>query len=87
MGDRIATIEQACREMEARGIRIIRTSSLFETAPMYVTDQEPFFNGVCEVSITVLQSLTLWLELDVLTPGVDRNNNGPYDFIKHPPVN
>lgn len=50
MGDRIAAIEEACREMEARGIKIIRTSNLFETAPMYVTDQESFFNGVCEVS-------------------------------------
>ncbi|OJD10508.1 dihydropteroate synthase [Blastomyces percursus] len=52
-GDRIAAIEQACREMEARGIRIIRTSNLFETAPMYVTDQESFFNGVCEVETTL----------------------------------
>ncbi|KAL2374422.1 hypothetical protein RJZ57_001074 [Blastomyces gilchristii] len=52
-GDRIAAIEQACREMEACGIRIIRTSSLFETAPMYVTDQESFFNGVCEIETTL----------------------------------
>ncbi|EER25734.1 trifunctional dihydropteroate synthetase [Coccidioides posadasii str. Silveira] len=49
MGDRVAMIEQACMEMEARGIRIMRTSSLFETAPMYVTNQDPFINGVCEV--------------------------------------
>ncbi|KKZ63796.1 dihydropteroate synthase [[Emmonsia] crescens] len=53
IGDRIAMIEQACREMEARDIRIIRTSSLFETAPMYVTDQEPFVNGVCEIETTM----------------------------------
>lgn len=51
MGDRIAMVEQACKEMEARGIKILRTSSLFETAPMYVTNQDPFVNGVCEVSI------------------------------------
>ncbi|OAX84446.1 dihydropteroate synthase [Emergomyces africanus] len=53
MGDRIAAIEQACREMENRGIRILRTSSLFETAPMYVTDQEKFVNGVCEIETTM----------------------------------
>ena len=51
MGDRISMIETACRLMEKRGIRIQRTSSLFETAPMYVTEQGEFVNGVCEVSI------------------------------------
>jgi hypothetical protein len=35
--------------MEKADIRITRTSSLFETAPMYVLDQQPFINGVCEV--------------------------------------
>ncbi|KAF3484221.1 folic acid synthesis protein [Arthroderma uncinatum] len=49
LGDRVAMIEEACREMEARGIRIKRTSSLFETAPMYVMDQGAFLNGACEV--------------------------------------
>lgn len=50
LGDRIAMVEQACQRMEERGVRIKRTSSLFETAPMYVTDQGAFINGVCEVS-------------------------------------
>lgn len=50
IGDRIEMIEKACLEMESCGIRVKRTSSLFETEPMYVTDQEPFINGVCEVS-------------------------------------
>ncbi|EFE41644.1 hypothetical protein TRV_03584 [Trichophyton verrucosum HKI 0517] len=49
LGDRVAMIEEACREMEARGIKIRRTSSLFETAPMYVVDQGTFLNGACEV--------------------------------------
>lgn len=49
MGDRIEMIERACLEMDRAGIRVKRTSSLFETAPMYVLDQEPFMNGACEV--------------------------------------
>jgi len=36
--------------MEERGIRIRRTSCLWETEPMYVEDQERFLNGVAEVS-------------------------------------
>lgn len=49
LGDRIAEIEKACREMDARGIRVKRTSSLWETEPMYFTEQDRFVNGVCEV--------------------------------------
>lgn len=49
LGDRIAEIERACREMDARGITVTRTSSLWETEPMYVTDQDRFVNGACEV--------------------------------------
>jgi len=52
LGDRVAMIEQACREMDARGIKVKRTSSLWETEPMYVLDQDRFVNGVCEVCVS-----------------------------------
>lgn len=50
LGDRISEIEKACNEMDRRGIRVKRTSSLWETEPMYVTEQDRFINGACEVS-------------------------------------
>ncbi|KAK4034575.1 Dihydropteroate synthase-like protein [Parachaetomium inaequale] len=53
MGDRIGWIEKACNEMDARGIRVTRTSSLWETEPMYVLDQDRFVNGACEVETTM----------------------------------
>lgn len=54
LGDRIGWIEKACNEMDARGIKVKRTSSLWETEPMYVLDQDRFVNGACEVgSISV----------------------------------
>lgn len=56
LGDRVAMIERACREMDARGVRVLRTSGLWETAPMYVLDQAKFINGVCEVSVIVFVS-------------------------------
>ncbi|CAK7228582.1 trifunctional dihydropteroate synthetase [Sporothrix curviconia] len=58
LGDRIGWIEKACREMDSRGIRVLRTSSLWETEPMYVLDQDKFANGVCEVE-TELEPLAL----------------------------
>ncbi|EGS21987.1 putative folic acid synthesis protein [Thermochaetoides thermophila DSM 1495] len=53
MGDRIGWIEKACREMDARGIKVKRTSGLWETEPMYVLDQDRFVNGACEVETTL----------------------------------
>jgi 2-amino-4-hydroxy-6-hydroxymethyldihydropteridine diphosphokinase / dihydropteroate synthase len=58
LGDRIGWIEKACREMDSRGIRVLRTSSLWETEPMYVLEQDKFANGVCEVE-TDLEPLAL----------------------------
>jgi hypothetical protein len=52
LGDRVAAIEEACRQMESGGrIKILRTSSLWETRAMYVLDQNKFVNGVCEVGL------------------------------------
>ena len=56
LGDRVAMIEQACRELDARGIKVKRTSSLWETEPMYVLDQDRFVNGACEVCSTTFSA-------------------------------
>jgi 2-amino-4-hydroxy-6-hydroxymethyldihydropteridine diphosphokinase/dihydropteroate synthase len=50
LGDKVSWIEKACNEMSARGIKVKRTSSLWETGPMYVVDQDVFVNGACEAS-------------------------------------
>lgn len=51
VGERVEMIEKACLEMDRANIKVKRTSSLWETAPMYYLDQEPFLNGVCEVCV------------------------------------
>ncbi|KAL1967038.1 hypothetical protein VTN77DRAFT_3562 [Rasamsonia byssochlamydoides] len=71
MGDRIGMVERACLEMERAGIKIKRTSSLFETAPMYVLDQDPFINGVCEVE-TTMEPIQLLDTLQVIEKGLGR---------------
>ncbi|KAG9241844.1 folic acid synthesis protein-like protein [Calycina marina] len=75
LGDRIGMIERACNEMVTRGIKIKRTSSLWETEPMYVLDQASFINGVCEVSISVettLKPLALLDQLQSIEKAMDR---------------
>lgn len=45
-------IETACKEMDRTGkVKVLRTSSLWETKAMYVLDQDKFVNGVCEVRL------------------------------------
>ncbi|KAH7165474.1 Dihydropteroate synthase-like protein [Dactylonectria macrodidyma] len=65
LGDRVAEIERACNEMDHRGIKVKRTSSLWETEPMYVKDQDRFVNGACEVE-TELEPLALLDELQAI---------------------
>ena len=54
IGDRIGYIDAACRELSRAGIKVIRTSALYETKPMYVENQDTFLNAVCQVSISCL---------------------------------
>lgn len=50
LGNRIEEIEKACRAIDADpDMRIVDTSFLYETKPMYVEDQGEFVNGACEV--------------------------------------
>lgn len=65
LGDRIAEIERACREMDTRGIRVKRTSSLWETEPMYYAEQDRFVNGTCEVSLVPFLSFFLGVGVEI----------------------
>lgn len=71
LGDRVAEIEKACTEMDRRGIRVKRTSSLWETKPMYVENQDRFVNGACEVCTNRPQPYELFRH--PLTPRSGRN--------------
>ncbi|KAJ9625132.1 trifunctional dihydropteroate synthetase [Taxawa tesnikishii (nom. ined.)] len=54
VGDRLQMIEKACLALEDEGdIRLLRTSCLYETEPMYVEDQARFLNGACEIETTL----------------------------------
>ncbi|TPX14957.1 uncharacterized protein E0L32_004787 [Thyridium curvatum] len=71
LGDRIGWIQKACDEMDARGIKVKRTSNLWETEPMYVLDQERFVNGACEVE-TELKPLELLDQLQDIENSLGR---------------
>ncbi|KAL8996165.1 MAG: hypothetical protein Q9188_006628, partial [Gyalolechia gomerana] len=79
VGDRIGMIEQACVEMSRRGLKVLKTSSLYETEPMYKTDQPSFINGVCEIQTTLapLELLDELKGIENLLGRVKTVENGP----------
>lgn len=53
LGDRKRYIQEALNHLDARGIQVINTSQLYESAPMYVEDQPQFLNAACCVMTTL----------------------------------
>lgn len=53
LGDRKKYIQTALDALDRRGIQVINTSQLYESAPMYVTDQPQFLNAACCVLTTL----------------------------------
>lgn len=52
MGGRLRPIEAACHAIDRiPDTKIVRTSGLWNTKAMYVTNQDDFLNGVCEVGV------------------------------------
>ncbi|KAL8824199.1 MAG: hypothetical protein Q9170_008226, partial [Blastenia crenularia] len=79
VGDRLGMIEQACMEMARRRLNVLRTSSLYETDPMYKTDQRPFVNGVCEIGTDLppLELLDQLKDIENALGRVKTIENGP----------
>ncbi|UZJ56474.1 hypothetical protein CBS101457_005794 [Exobasidium rhododendri] len=51
MGDRINNIERAVQALgDAENCKLVDTSFLYETKPMYVSDQARFINGACRIA-------------------------------------
>ena len=54
LGDRLTSLQRACKIMDStEGLRIRRTSGLWQTKAMYVLDQDDFLNGVVEVDTSL----------------------------------
>lgn len=53
LGDREANLRDAIQRLEAAEIKILRRSSLYETAPQELLDQPSFLNAVVEVETSL----------------------------------
>ncbi|KAF9439304.1 trifunctional dihydropteroate synthetase [Entomortierella beljakovae] len=81
MGDSAANLTNALKTLEKGGnVRVVDTSFLYETPPMYVTDQPPFLNAACKV-MTDLSPLDLLKKIKNIESEMGRDfntiRNGP----------
>lgn len=53
VGDRFKNIEASLIALEKKGIMVKRTSSLYQSAPMYYVEQPTFLNGVIQVGFSI----------------------------------
>ncbi len=53
LGDRAGWISRALSEMNGRGLRVLRCSSLYETTPVGNVEQPDFLNMACEVETSM----------------------------------
>ena len=82
LGDRMAHIQAALTKLEAHpAIHVVDTSFLYETTPMYYTDQPRFLNGACKITTSLLPMDLLdvcqRIEIDVGRTKVGVPRNGP----------
>lgn len=81
LGDRTGQIERAIAMLREQ-IAILRVSPLYETAPMYVTDQPAFVNGalLAETSMGPLALLRLLKRCEAEIGRLPRERNGPREI-------
>eukprot|EP00546_Thalassionema_frauenfeldii_P002299 CAMPEP_0178937690 /NCGR_PEP_ID=MMETSP0786-20121207/25908_1 /TAXON_ID=186022 /ORGANISM="Thalassionema frauenfeldii, Strain CCMP 1798" /LENGTH=175 /DNA_ID=CAMNT_0020616311 /DNA_START=127 /DNA_END=651 /DNA_ORIENTATION=- len=87
LGNRFQNIVEGLGQLcsNKQDINVTRTSALIETAPMYVTEQPAFLNGVIEIETTLTPSKLLsrikQVERDLgRAPNTVRNGPRPLDF-------
>lgn len=80
LGEREAALRAALDALQASGqVQVLAVSSLYETAPMYVTDQPAFLNAVARVETVLAPEalLDLLKETEVARGRVARYRYGP----------
>ncbi|KAG4304409.1 hypothetical protein PORY_002119 [Pneumocystis oryctolagi] len=71
LGNRVKFILDAMEKMSMRGIRVLKTSMLYESEPMYFENQPLFYNAVCKVE-TSLNPQQLLIELQTIEKELGR---------------
>ncbi|MDP2865314.1 MAG: 2-amino-4-hydroxy-6-hydroxymethyldihydropteridine diphosphokinase [Elusimicrobiota bacterium] len=79
LGDRLANLEQALRLLKRGGCRVVKSSPVYETAPLYYLEQPAFFNmaAACETSLSPEKLLALIARVEAALKRRRLIKNGP----------
>ena len=79
LGDREANLRSAIRELAARHIRVVRSASVYATAPKEIVEQPWFLNTVIEVETTLEPDdlMVVCLEIEAACGRERTQPNGP----------
>jgi 2-amino-4-hydroxy-6-hydroxymethyldihydropteridine diphosphokinase len=53
VGDRLANLQAAVNFLDLRAGRVLKISGVWETSPVYVIDQDAFYNAVIEIDTSL----------------------------------
>ena len=81
VGDRLVHIQEALELLKAK-VNILRTSHVFETSPMYVTEQPAFLNGaiLLETNLGPLPLMQFLKDIEAQVGRQTRPRNGPREI-------
>ncbi|BEI82000.1 hypothetical protein CcaverHIS002_0211600 [Cutaneotrichosporon cavernicola] len=79
LGDRVGYVRRAVQLLQEGGCILVDTSRLYESAPMYVEDQERFLNGAVEIqtSLKPFELLRLLKRIELEVGRIKTYRNGP----------
>lgn len=78
VGDRLAHLQAAVDALqEAPDVQILRVSSVYDTDPLYVLDQDPFFNAALLLN-TTLGPLSILQQLKKIEASIGRKPSQRY---------
>ena len=87
LGDREANLHNAISLLDGSEISVVRASSIYETAPQYITDQPWFLNLVVEVDTKLgVECATnlhiLYMEIVTVQESVVRQKHATHTTVK-----
>ncbi len=79
LGDRLANLERALSLLDSGGCQVVKRSSVYETAPLYLLKQPAFFNlaAACETSLSPERLLALIGRVEAALKRRRTRKNGP----------
>ena len=82
VGDRLANLQAAVNFLDLRAGKVLQISKVYETAPLYVLNQEHFYNAAVEIETTMqpAELLDCIKQIETEIGRISRERYGPREI-------